>query len=353
MKIIIKCTDGIMTGKEWRFNGSGQITLGREKGSMVTTAPEDNSISRHQCVIDVVPPNVYVSDAGSTHGTYVNGQLIGKKGQGGQCPVRDGAFIGVGSGGRTAVFQIRIIEEERGTVSPDYIPDNMDNHYNRSSNGQNLGNDFASSFQFVVPRIRDIFIRPVHTAIEFGKMNSAILGTTMILINMAVLLVLAVIVMAIAKDKLFGFGDYVPWGRIIIGVELMAAFSYFGLAALMLLSARVFFRAEITYAQLLSFYGVQAIWSTAYLLVESFLLMIGTEGSNVLCLFVFWISILHTFLIGIFSYGEVVHLSPDKKMYSYFVFVILYIITYAIILAILGGGVRDSLMDLFNYSSYW
>jgi len=110
MKIIIKCTDGIMTGKEWRFNGSGQITLGREKGSMVTTAPEDNSISRHQCVIDVVPPNVYVSDAGSTHGTYVNGQLIGKKGQGGQCPVRDGAFIGVGSGGRTAVFQIRIIE---------------------------------------------------------------------------------------------------------------------------------------------------------------------------------------------------------------------------------------------------
>lgn len=48
---------------------------------MVTTAPEDNSISRHQCVIDVVPPNVYVSDAGSTHGTYVNGQLIGKKGQ--------------------------------------------------------------------------------------------------------------------------------------------------------------------------------------------------------------------------------------------------------------------------------
>ena len=29
MKIIIKCTDGIMIGKEWRFNGSGQITLGR------------------------------------------------------------------------------------------------------------------------------------------------------------------------------------------------------------------------------------------------------------------------------------------------------------------------------------
>ena len=74
--------------------------------------------------------------------------------------------------------------------------------------------------------------------------------------------------------------------------------------------------------------------------------MIGTEGSIMLGLFVFWISILHTFLIGIFSYGEVVHLSPDKKMYSYFVFVILYIITYAIILAILGGGVRDSLFGL-------
>ena len=76
----------------------------------------------------------------------------------------------------------------------------MDNHYNRSFNGQNLGNDFASSFQFVVPRIRDIFIRPVHTAIEFGKMNSAILGTTMILINMAVLLVLAVIVKSIFQS---------------------------------------------------------------------------------------------------------------------------------------------------------
>ena len=29
MKIIIKCTDGIMTGKEWRFNGSGQIRKGK------------------------------------------------------------------------------------------------------------------------------------------------------------------------------------------------------------------------------------------------------------------------------------------------------------------------------------
>lgn len=353
MKIIIKCTDGIMTGKEWRFNGSGQITLGREKGSMVTTAPEDNSISRHQCVIDVVPPNVYVSDAGSTHGTYVNGQLIGKQGQGGQCPVRDGAFIGVGSGGRAAVFQIRIIEEEAKMVPPSYVAGNRENYYNRGSNGQNLGNDFASSFQFVVPRIRDIFIRPVHTAIEFGKMNSAVLGTTMILINMAVLLVLAVLVMAIAKDKLFGLGAYVPWGRIIFAVELMAAFSYFGLAALMLLSARVFFRAEITYAQLLSFYGVQAIWSTAYLLIESLLLMIGTEGSIMLFLLVFWISIIHTFLIGIFSYGEVVHLSPDKKMYSYFVFVILYVITYAIILYILGSGASSALMQFSNPTSLW
>lgn len=353
MKIIIKCTDGIMTGKEWRFNGSGQITLGREKGSMVTTAPEDNSISRHQCVIDVVPPNVYVSDAGSTHGTYVNGQLIGKKGQGGQCPVRDGAFIGVGSGGRTAVFQIRIIEEEPKMVPPSYVAGNRENHYNRSSNGQNLGNDFASSFQFVVPRIRDIFIRPVHTAIEFSKINSGILGTTMILINMAVLLVLAIIVTAIARDNLPLVGGYIPWGRIVIGVELLAAFAYFGLAALMLLSARVFFRAEISYAQILAFYGVQAIWSTAYLLVESILLMIGSPGSIALCMIIFWISIVHTFLIGIFSYVEVVPLSPDKKMYSYFVFIILYIITYAIILAILGGGVASSLMNLSNYSSYW
>ena len=46
MKIIIKCTDGIMTGKEWRFNGSGQITLGREKGSMVTM-PEIPGILVH------------------------------------------------------------------------------------------------------------------------------------------------------------------------------------------------------------------------------------------------------------------------------------------------------------------
>ena len=55
-----------------------------------------------------------------------------------------------------------------------------------------------------------------------------------------------------------------------------------------------------------------------------------------LCLFDFLDKYSPYILIGIFSYGEVVHLSPDKKMYSYFVFVILYIITYAIILAILG-----------------
>lgn len=40
MKIIIKCTDGIMTGKEWRFNGSGQITLGREKATWLQLHPK-------------------------------------------------------------------------------------------------------------------------------------------------------------------------------------------------------------------------------------------------------------------------------------------------------------------------
>ena len=94
---------------------------------------------------------------------------------------------------------------------PDYIADNMDNHYNRSFNGQNLGNDFASSFQFVVPRIRDIFIRPVHTAIEFGKMNSAILGTTMILINMAVLLVLQKISYLVLEPMCRGEESSLVW----------------------------------------------------------------------------------------------------------------------------------------------
>lgn len=348
MKIIIKCTDGVMSGQEWRFNGSEQITLGRERGSMITTAPEDNSISRHQCMIEVVPPNVYVSDAGSTHGTYVNGQLIGKKGQGGQCPVRDGAFIGVGSGGRAAVFQIRIIEEENRIVPPSYSAGSRENHYSTGSNRQDLGNDFVSSFQFVFSQIKNIFAHPVQTAVEFSRMDNIMPGIVMILINMAAVLILTLIVGMSLKNSMGFMGEYIPLGKIVVVVEAMEALEYFGLPALMLLSAKTFFKAEVTYAQILSFYGIQAIWTIAYGIVIGLFaaLELGTLLSIVLAL-----GMIHILLIGVFSYAEVIHLSPDKKMYAYFVFVVLGSIMFAAIFAIMGQSMISSLSNPYNIFS--
>lgn len=348
MKIIIKCTDGVMAGKEWYFNGSGQITLGRERGSMVTTAPEDNSISRHQCVIEVAPPNVYVSDAGSTHGTYVNGQLIGKKGQGGRCSVRDGAFIGVGSGGRTAVFQIRIMEEEHKVVPPSYGAGNRESYYNRNSNGQNIGSDFSAAFQGVFSQLKNIFAHPVRTAVEFSHMNNIMLGVVMILINMAVALILTTIVGISVKNNLGYFGSRISVGKIVIGVELIEVLEYFGLAGLLLLSTKVFFKAEITYAQILSFYGIQAMWKIAYLIVISLcaVLELGSIFVVVLSL-----GVIHIVLMGIFSYTEVVHLSPDKKMYAYFVFIILGFITFSIIIAIIGNDMFTSIIRSYDFFS--
>lgn len=348
MKIIIKCTEGVMSGREWRFNGSGQITLGREHGSMITTAPEDNSISRHQCVIEVVPPNIYVSDAGSTHGTYVNGQFIGKKGQGGQYPVRDGAFIGVGSGGRAAVFQIHVIEEENRIVPPSYSAGRKENYYSPGPNEHNMGNDLVSSFQFIFSQIKNIFAHPVQTAVEFSRMDNIMPGIAMILINMVMVFILTMLVGMSLKNNMRFVGEYIPWGKIIMGVELMEIVEYFGLSALMLLSTKVFFRADITYAQILSFYGIQAMWKIAYLIVVGFFAIMGWIG---ILTIVVSLGVIHILLIGMFSYAEVIHLSPDKKMYAYFVFIVLSSITLSIVFAIIGSNIITSALRSYNIFS--
>ena len=72
----------VLTGphknRRFCFCGPTQCVIGRGADCFArfTGMPEDLTISRHHCQLDVEPPIVRVQDLGSLNGTYVNGQKI-------------------------------------------------------------------------------------------------------------------------------------------------------------------------------------------------------------------------------------------------------------------------------------
>jgi serine/threonine-protein kinase len=74
-------TSGPSRGKQFVFTERTTAIIGRDKECTVRF-PKDRdhqSISRHHCLLDINPPDVSIRDLGSRSGTYVNGELIGKR----------------------------------------------------------------------------------------------------------------------------------------------------------------------------------------------------------------------------------------------------------------------------------
>jgi pSer/pThr/pTyr-binding forkhead associated (FHA) protein len=89
------------------FDGPARCIVGRaEDCDIQITGRYQADVSRHHCCLEVDPPTIRVRDLGSLNGTYVNGQLVGRRlyrplkeagvGEGAAHELKDGDEVGVG-----------------------------------------------------------------------------------------------------------------------------------------------------------------------------------------------------------------------------------------------------------------
>jgi pSer/pThr/pTyr-binding forkhead associated (FHA) protein len=80
-KVILTVTEGTLKGQQFEFNDRAIWVLGRAKDCnlQLPNDKQHEKISRYHCKLIINPPSIQIQDLGSLHGTYVNGQMIGRR----------------------------------------------------------------------------------------------------------------------------------------------------------------------------------------------------------------------------------------------------------------------------------
>jgi len=83
-KVTLEVIQGKLQGQEFVFDEPTTCIIGRSEDCQprIPNDEEHKQISRHHCLLDINPPDIRIRDFGSLNGTYVNGQMIGKREQG-------------------------------------------------------------------------------------------------------------------------------------------------------------------------------------------------------------------------------------------------------------------------------
>ncbi|MCO6509414.1 MAG: protein kinase [Aridibacter famidurans] len=75
MNVTLRVIAGPHTGRVFSFSEHETFLIGRSDAAHFCL-PEDRFFSRHHCLLEIAPPQIFIRDLGSTNGTYVNGQRI-------------------------------------------------------------------------------------------------------------------------------------------------------------------------------------------------------------------------------------------------------------------------------------
>ncbi|MBF2050228.1 MAG: FHA domain-containing protein [Elainella sp. C42_A2020_010] len=80
-RITLTVTSGSLTGEEFVFQEPTTCIIGRAKDCQLQLPNDEqhNTVSRYHCALEINPPMIRIRDLGSLHGTYVNGQMIGRR----------------------------------------------------------------------------------------------------------------------------------------------------------------------------------------------------------------------------------------------------------------------------------
>jgi pSer/pThr/pTyr-binding forkhead associated (FHA) protein len=80
-KVILSVIEGSLKGQEYEFRDRTTCIIGRAKDCNLQLPNDEyhKTVSRYHCLLDINPPVIRIRDLGSLHGTYVNGQMIGRR----------------------------------------------------------------------------------------------------------------------------------------------------------------------------------------------------------------------------------------------------------------------------------
>ncbi|GAB4375931.1 MAG: hypothetical protein Kow00121_22260 [Elainellaceae cyanobacterium] len=81
VQVVLAVTEGNLAGQVFEFRDRTTCIIGRAKDCNLQLPNDEyhKTISRYHCLLDINPPTVRIRDLGSLHGTYVNGQIIGRR----------------------------------------------------------------------------------------------------------------------------------------------------------------------------------------------------------------------------------------------------------------------------------
>jgi pSer/pThr/pTyr-binding forkhead associated (FHA) protein len=78
--VILAVVRGSRAGDEYTFDGYGRCVVGREWCDIcLPRSPGHLDVSRRHCEFEIEPPLLWVRDLGSLNGTFVNGEIIGRR----------------------------------------------------------------------------------------------------------------------------------------------------------------------------------------------------------------------------------------------------------------------------------
>lgn len=85
-QVVLRVIKGCLSDKEYVFDSRATCIIGRSKNChiKIPNNKEFKDISRYHCLLEIKPPEIWIKDSGSLHGTFVNNECIGqrKKNQG-------------------------------------------------------------------------------------------------------------------------------------------------------------------------------------------------------------------------------------------------------------------------------
>jgi pSer/pThr/pTyr-binding forkhead associated (FHA) protein len=79
--VTLHFTRGPLTGRTFIFTEPTSCSIGRSRDCTICLPQELGhlDVSRHHCVLEIVPPALRVRDLGSLNGTFVNDKKVGQR----------------------------------------------------------------------------------------------------------------------------------------------------------------------------------------------------------------------------------------------------------------------------------
>lgn len=140
--VLLTSVKGPLNGTKYRFDEPMLCMIGRSTGCMIQlTGNEGEGVSRHHCLLDIRPPNAFLSDLGSRNGTFVNGRRLETNEREKTSPsdppravihpLADGDRIRIGCN----LFQVSLVAALRCRICGRELPETPDNE---EDSGQDL-----------------------------------------------------------------------------------------------------------------------------------------------------------------------------------------------------------------------